>query len=86
MRSGRVGLFVATVKAARNVIAAIAATYGLPRRGKSMPYARSLPSTTTKKVRIVPGRPNIKANIRQSAFGLFWAHASETDVGQHPQS
>jgi hypothetical protein len=73
LRSGRIGLFVAIVKAARNVIAAIAATYGLPRRGKSMPYARSLISTTTKKVRIVPGTPNIKANVRQSAFGLVWA-------------
>jgi len=47
--------------------------YGLSFLGKSMPYARSLPSATAKNVTIVPGRPKMKARIRQPLLGLFCA-------------
>ncbi|MGC2212414.1 MAG: hypothetical protein WA602_04355, partial [Silvibacterium sp.] len=57
----------------QHVIAAVLATYALPLRGKSMPYAQSLPSSTAKNVTIVPGKPKMKANVRQSTLGLFCA-------------
>jgi hypothetical protein len=51
---------------ARKVIPAASATYGLSLPGKSTPYARSPPSPTKKNVTIVPGKPKMKANVRQS--------------------
>ena len=54
---------------------AVLAAYGLPLRGKSMPYARSLPSATAKNVTIVPGKPKMNANVRlgtkNNVSGLF---------------
>jgi hypothetical protein len=47
--------------------------YGLPLRGRSMPYARSLPSATAKNDTIVPGKPKMNANVRQRALRLFCA-------------
>jgi hypothetical protein len=55
------------------VNAAALAAYGLPFRGKSMPHARSRPSATAKNVTIVPDKPKINANVRQSTLGLFCA-------------
>jgi len=38
-----------------------------------MPYARSLPSATAKNDTIVPGKPKMKAKVRQSTLRLFCA-------------
>jgi hypothetical protein len=54
------------------VIAATAATHGLlPRQIDAVRVVTALNNDEEGKDR--PGRLNIKANIRQSAFGLFWA-------------
>jgi hypothetical protein len=41
--------------------------------GISMPYARSLPSSTTKYVIRVPGNPKMKATMRHPVLELFCA-------------
>ncbi|HEY6351093.1 MAG TPA: hypothetical protein VI636_16945 [Candidatus Angelobacter sp.] len=43
------------------------------RRGISIPYARSLLSSTMRQESKVPGKPKMKATIRHPLLELFWA-------------
>lgn len=61
---------------ANKVIAAVLATYGFPLRGKSMPNARSPPSSTAKNVTIVAGKPKMRSMFARTRSDHF-AHACQ---------